>query len=94
MSHTHKYDRITTSGGLARADNRDSVGWAPGSSTGVLEYTPPSGGKIEPHVVTMRGTINVNAAGTISSSTNYANVPPFYALYYIMKVSGTPHNFS
>lgn len=94
LSHTHKYDRITTSGGLARADNRDSVGWAPGSSTGVLEYTPPSGGKIEPHVVTMRGTINVNAAGTISSSTNYANVPPFYALYYIMKVSGTPHNFS
>lgn len=93
LSHTHKYDRITTSGGLARADNRDSVGWAPGSSTGVLEYTPPGGGTIDDHVVTMRGSININATGDVSSSTNYANVPPFYALYYIMKVSGTPNNF-
>jgi len=93
LSHTHKYDRITTSGGLARADNRDSVGWAPGSSTGVLEYTPPGGGTIDDHIVTMRGTININATGDVSSSTNYANVPPFYALYYIMKVSGTPNNF-
>ena len=96
LSHTHGYDQITITGGLARADNRDSVGRQVGARTGPMVYdASPSAGKIKDHTITNNGsTINIANSGAVSSSTNYANVPPFYALYYIMKVSGTPHNFS
>ena len=94
LSHTHTYDKITTTGGLAGANTRDSVGREEGAATGGLTYLTGGGsGVIDDHRITMRGTININATGDVSSSTNYANVPPFYALYYIMKVSGRQQNF-
>jgi hypothetical protein len=93
LSHTHKYDKITVTGGVAEARNRDSAGIVFNALTSEPVWTPPSGGRIEDHTITMKGNINVNVTGDISSVTNYANVPPFYALYYIMKVSGRRNNF-
>jgi len=94
LSHTHTYDKITTTGGLAGANTRDTVGRAEAVATGGLTYLTGGGsGVIDDHHITMRGTININNTGDISASTNYANVPPFYALYYIMKVSGRQQNF-
>lgn len=94
LSHTHTYDQITTTGGLAGANTRDTVGRLQGAVTSGLSYTSGGGtGVIDPHHITMKGTINVDTTGAVSSSTNYANLPPFYALYYIMKVSGRQQNF-
>lgn len=94
LSHTHKQaaNRVATPGG-AEGGNRESCGDST-INTGVVEYSAGNGaGVIEDHEITIRGTININTSGDIPADTNYANVPPFYALFYIMKVSGRPNNF-